>query len=193
MHTIHLHGAAAERFGPRFRLDVRDCPEAIRALSMQLKGFRDFIQDRDWRVVRGPLARNRELDLQSIGTAIGAARELHLIPVPSGSASGKGIGKILAGIALVAVSFVPGLNVAVAGAIFSLGVSVGLGGLSQVLAKTPKMTDVKDREESPASSLFNGPVNLTEPGNPYPIALGRKVRTGSVVAQAGLSTEQLPT
>jgi predicted phage tail protein len=192
MHTIYLHGAAAERFGGTFRMDVRDCPEAIRALSGQLKGFREFVSDRDWRIVRGPLAKNRELDLQSLGTAIGSARELHLVPVPAGSAKGKGIGKIVAGIALVAASFIPGLNVAVAGALFSLGVGVGLGGLSQVLAKTPKMTDVDDREENKASSLYNGPVNLTEPGNPYPIALGRKVRTGSVVAQAGLSTEQLP-
>ena len=194
MHVIHLHGAARERFGGPFRLDVRDAPEAVRALGYQLGGFREFVAASDWRVVRGPLEKGRELDVESLGLAIGRAGELHLIPVPAGSKDG-GIGKILAGVALVAASFVPGLNAIAGGALasglFSLGVSAGLAGISQALAKTPKQTEVEDREESPASALFNGPINLTEPGNPYPIALGRKVRTGSVVAQAGLSTEQL--
>ncbi len=192
MHLIVLHGAARTKFGGPFKLDVRDALEAVRALSAQLPGFRAFITDRSWRVVRGPLAKNRELDLDSLSTAIGRAGEIHFIPAPSGSASGKGAGKIILGVALVAASFVVGPASAFAAPLFGLGVSVGLAGISQVLAKTPKMTDVDDREEKPASSLFNGPVNLTEPGNPYPIALGRKVRTGSVVAQAGLSTEQLP-
>lgn len=57
-------------------------------------------------------------------------------------------------------------------------------------AKTPKQTGVDEREENKASSLLNGPVNLTESGNPYPIALGRNVRTGSVVVDAALTTEQ---
>ena len=190
LQTIHLHGAARARFGGPFRLDVRDAAEAVRALSFQLTGFRDMLVEGHWRVVRGPVENGGDLDLDSLNLAIGRARELHFIPVPELAAK-SGIGKVLAGVALVAASFIPGLNVTVAGAIFSLGLSVGLGGVSQLVAKTPKQGEMKEREAKPATKLFNGPVNLTEPGNPYPLALGRKVRVGSVVGQAGLTTEQL--
>jgi predicted phage tail protein len=195
MHTIHLHGAAAERFGGPFRMDVRDAPEAIRAIAMQRADFLPFLRQAHWRVIRGPLEKGAELDEQSFGLAIGRAGEIHLIPVPAGSVSGKGVGKIIAGIGLVALSFT-GVGALAGGAIgtglFGLGVSVGLAGISQVLAKTPVATDINEFENQPASKLFNGTgPNLTEPGHPYPLALGRIVRTGSVVAQIGLTTEQL--
>ena len=186
LQTIHLHGAAKKRFGGPFRLDVRDTAEAVRALC-QIPGFKKFVESADWRIVRGKLKRGYEIGEDAVRLAIGAAGELHFIPLPAGSGKkGKGIGKIVAGIALIALSFIPG-----AGLLLMVGVSVALAGVSTLMAKTPRTQDYNDREAKPASKLFNGPVNLTEPGNPYPIAYGRKVRTGSVVAAAGLSTEQL--
>jgi predicted phage tail protein len=186
-HTIHLHGAAKKRFGGPFRLDVRDTTEAVRALC-QIPGFKDFVEGADWRIVRGKLKRGQEIGEDALRLAIGAAGELHLIPLPIGSGKkGKGIGKIVAGVALIVLSaFTAG-----AGTMLLMGLSIVAAGVSTLTAKTPQTKDYNDREAKPASKLFNGPVNLTEPGNPYPIAYGRKVRTGSVVAAAGLSTEQL--
>jgi predicted phage tail protein len=185
LQTIYLHGAAKKRFGGPFRLDVRDTAEAVRALCL-IPGFKKFVEGADWRIVRGKLKRGQEIGEEAIRLAIGKAGELHLIPLPAGSGKkGKGIGKIIVGVALVVLSFWTG------GATLMLGLSMIAAGVSTLTAKTPQTKDYNDREAKPTSKLFNGPVNLTEPGNPYPIAYGRKVRTGSVVAAAGLSTEQL--
>lgn len=200
MHTIVLHGAAAERFGGPFILDVRDCREALRAIGCQRPAFIEMLKQSDWRIHRGPLDKGADLDEQSIGMAIGRAGELHLIPVAAGSVNGKGIGKIVAGVALVALSFT-GVGAAIGGvaygatisaAAFGLGASIALGGVAMLLAKTPQASNPNDREAEPGSKMFNGTgPNLTEPGHPYPLALGRIVRCGSVVGQVGLTTEQM--
>lgn len=189
--TITLHGAAA-RFGGPFRLDVRDPRQAVRALCLQLKGFREFLAAGEWRVTRarglGPAARQRMIGEDELGVALGRDGALHFIPMPIGSKNG-GIGKIILGAALITASFFVGGPVG--SVLFSIGVSSALAGVSQLVAPSPKVKDYGDREENPASRLFNGAVNLTEPGNCFPLALGRRVRTGSLVAQEGLSTEQL--
>lgn len=183
--TIHLHGAARARFGGPFRLDVTDAAEAVRALCRQLPGFRAFLRAGDWRVRRGEV----DLDLESLRLPIGRARVLHLIPMAAGAGKGKGIGKIVAGVALVAASFIPGLNVTVAGVLFSSGLSVGLAGVSSLIAPTPRVQSYKDRERAPGSALFNNTVQMTEPGSPLPLALGREVRAGSIVPSIGLTAE----
>ena len=208
MTAIHLHGAAKERFGGPFMLDVRDAPEAVRALGSQIKGFLQFVRDAEWRILRGRPEWNQELDEATLSLAVGRAGELHFIPVPSGSKN-SGVGKIVLGVALVAAAFVfapaaaagAGVLGAELGATAFLGITYGqialfgaalvFSGVSQLLAGTPSQPDYGKRERTQPSALFNGPVNLTEPGNPWPLAYGRKVRVGSVVVNAGIYSEQL--
>jgi predicted phage tail protein len=192
--AVRLYGHLRARFGREYRLAVKTPGEAVRALCAVVKGFEAHVRrhsEPGYRVL---------VDRTQIG-----ADELHhpsgiaaikIVPVVAGAGGG---GKILGGIALIGLSFVPGLNVAVwAGAsatfssiAFNLGISMVLGGVSQMLAGSPKAPTPAERPDNQPSYAFNGAVNVTAQGNAVPILIGR-MRVGSVVISSGLSTAQLP-
>lgn len=189
MKQIILHGSLAH-FGERFSLDVRDPAEAVRALTTQIKGFREAVEAGSWHVIRGPLEDGESLNEEGLTVGLGNQNEIHILPAIEG-AGGDGVGKVIGGIALVAASFIPGLNVAVAGALFSAGVSMSLGGVSMMLAPSPDSNyDDRESPDQRPSFLFDGPVNTSTQGLPVPVVYGR-IKTGSVVVSAGMTSEEL--
>ena len=82
-----------------------------------------------------------------------------------------------------------GVNLATA-ALVGGGLMI-LGGAAQAIATVPG-ADYNSREEADKRPgyLFNGPINTSEQGGPVPIVVGR-IRAGSVVVSAGISTERL--
>ena len=58
------------------------------------------------------------------------------------------------------------------------GLSMALGGLSQLLTPTPKTGESGDKDKS---YIMSGLPNLYEQGNPVPLAYGLDVLCGSVV------------
>ncbi|WP_374374525.1 hypothetical protein [Dongia sp.] len=201
--AIHLHGAARRKFGGPFSLSIRTPEEALRALMKLVPGFRDFIGGSDWKVIKGPIGhavkQGRDLDAEMLGMLMGSKRELHLVPVVAGAKRG-GMGKIIAGVAILALSVVTagaagafaagaagmaatvgGATAAAAGSfaityanIAMIGVSLILGGLSQRFAPSPRISDPKQREDSSQKTQnghFNGPVNLGELGQAIPITI----------------------
>lgn len=212
LRTVHLHGAAAQRFGGPFRFDVASPVECIRALSAQLSDFQAFLKQADWKIVRGIWGGGREIVIEELGLQFGRVTDLHLVPLPAGAAKGKGIGKVVAGVAIaiaaVALSIpsgggsialgaaalgpVAGFSVSF-GSIALAGVGIALGGVSQLLAKTPQVKGYSGREAADVnkpSFLFNGPVNTVVQGSTIPVLCGRRIRVGSVVASAGIFTER---
>ena len=129
-----------------------------------------------------------------------------------------GIGLIAAAIVLGPIGAAIGLTSAplfaagtgVATAIGYVGAAMVLGGTAQLLSPTlsantsssfgasasraPARESFSPRNNEPAdnrsSYIFNGAVNLTAQGNPVPICYGR-MKVGSVVVSAGLSTEDI--
>jgi len=127
-----------------------------------------------------------------------------------------GIGLIAAAIVLGPIGLgVLGATGAIAGtagvatAIGYVGAAMVLGGTAQLLSpalttgprsfgassgRAPARESFSPRNNEPAdnraSYIFNGAVNLTAQGNPVPICYGR-MRIGSVVISAGLSTEDI--
>ena len=120
------------------------------------------------------------------------------MPVVAG-AGGK-VGQILLGAALIAASFVMPLGAfgfgsavlfgttTVASLAFSVGVSLALGGVAQMLAPQPKFDG--PQEEQQPSYVFNGAVNTTAQGQPVPVGYGRMI-VGSAVISAGISVEDI--
>lgn len=211
LRKVHLHGALGDRFGSQFRLDVSTAPEAVRALSVQLQGFREFVADHSFRVVRGDLAIGFELGEDDLSFRLGRA-DLHIVPVLAGSGR-NGVGKIILGAVIIAAAFyfapavvgalgpTQGLGTAaftVAGSavtygnIAMVGAAIALGGISQALSPQPKVGDYSGREspDERPSFLFNGAVNTSEQGGPVPLIYGR-FRVGSQVVSAGLEVEQI--
>ena len=129
-----------------------------------------------------------------------------------------GIGLIAAAIVLGPIGAAIGLTSAplfaagtgIATAIGYVGAAMVLGGTAQLLSPTlsantsssfgasasraPARESFSPRNNEPAdnrsSYIFNGAVNLTAQGNPVPLCYGR-MRVGSVVVSAGLSTEDI--
>jgi predicted phage tail protein len=206
--TITLHGAAALRFGGPFQLDVSSPIEAIRALIRLKPGFQKFLENADWKVIRGPNDTGAESDIDEVKMTFGKVTELHMIPYPIGM-KGGGAGKIIVGAiiaiaAVVGAAFSGGATIAAAfaaeaafgvsyGSIAMFGISMILAGMASMLSAHPKGGNSASREapDQKPSFLFNGPVNVTQEGEPIPLVYGRKIRVGSVVGSAGIFTEEI--
>jgi predicted phage tail protein len=190
---VRLYGFLRQRYGRGYTFMIATPADAIRLLAVNFKDFRQVVggYEPGFRIVIGkaPLERDEQLHEPSGRQRIG------IVPVVAGAAGG---GKILAGIALIGLSFVPGLqavtlfgSTTLSSVAFNLGVSLALGGIAQALAGTPKAPTPIERPDNQPSYAFNGPVNVTAEGQPVPLAYGR-VRVGSVVISSGLSVAQLP-
>ena len=152
MVTIRLLGEAGRRFGRRFQLAVKTPAEALRALCVQLPELRQYLLESgengiNWRVVtEDPMGLDEDQMLWPM------SKRMVLAPLPAGRG---GAGKILAGVALVAVAILlPGIGGGVAATIFgtkfsalslaigSVGLSFIFGGVAEMLTPTPKMPTV---------------------------------------------------
>jgi predicted phage tail protein len=80
------------------------------------------------------------------------------------------------------------------GAIATLGVSMVLGGVASLLAQPPS-PNAATSQAAPGnqpSFLFNGVTNNSQQGGPVPLVFGTHL-VGSVVVNAGLNAEDIPT
>ncbi len=121
-------------------------------------------------------------------------KTIHFVAVVAGAA---GFGKILAGAALVGLSFylpgaalIEGFSFSASSLALNIGISMALGGLSQMIAGNPAAPTTPEAANNQPSYTFNGAVNTVGQGNPVPIAYGR-VRVGSQVISAGLEVAQI--
>ena len=193
MKTIILLGELGKRYGRRHTLDVKTPAEAVRALCANFKDFAAFVSASSDRNVGYRVLNKRE--------AVGedelhnpASQRITIAPVVAGA--GGSVGKILLGAALIAAAFfVPGLaavalfgTTTLATVAFSVGVSLALGGVAQMLAPQPK--SIGPQEEQQPSYVFNGAVNTSAQGQPVPVGYGRMI-VGSAVISAGISVEDI--
>ena len=122
MVTIRLLGEAGRLYGRRFQLAVKTPAEAVRALCLQIPGLRQYLLESgdkgiEWRVVT-----DHAEGLDEDQMLWPMSKRLVLAPLPAGR--GGGTGKIIAGVALVALAIV----FAPTGALFGLGMGIGTSG-----------------------------------------------------------------
>ncbi|WP_414440449.1 tail assembly protein [Burkholderia sp. 22PA0099] len=189
--TIRLYGALGTRFGRVHRYVVSSAADAVRALCMMVPGFeRDLVSSRDRGVGYAVLVGKRHLALEQLGQPAGGD-DIRIAPVLQGAKSG-GLFQILIGAAMIAASFIPGLNVALwagaSGFFLGTGIAMAAGGMAQLLAPSPEGLSTKDAPENTPSAVFNGPVNTTAQGGPVPLLYG-ELEIGSAVASAGIYAE----
>lgn len=196
MKTLNLYGSLKDKFPGEFKMDVATPGEAIRAMCIQLPGFEQEIKAGNWRVVRGPLEGNDEVNEEGLQMTLGTQNEMHLIPVIEGANSGAGM--IIVGIVMiVAAFFTGGTSIAAWGAMSTMLAGAGLGMVvGGIIASTTKMPGAganasgNEREADKASFLFDGPTNQSTQGVAVPRGYGR-VLVGSIVVSAGLYAEPM--
>ncbi|MBB6591189.1 tail assembly protein [Ralstonia solanacearum] len=188
--VVRLYGRLGARFGRVFHLAVRNPAEAVRALCVQVEGFRRELATSHERGIRYACFVGRrnigeaELELPPGGD------DIRIAPVLAG-AKQSGLFQTILGAAILAVAyFNPGgfLTGPMVTAAYGMGASMALGGVVQMLSPQQAGLSVRDSPDNGASYNFNGPVNTSAQGNPVPLLYGEMV-VGSAVISAGIYAE----
>jgi len=169
---IRLYGPLAKFVGQRkFLAEISSAGEAIRMLLANFPGLERHMADQHYKV----LVDDYETGLDEIHYP--ASQRIKIVPVLGGA--GGGVGKIIAGVALVAAAIVlgpvsggfMGLGMGLSGAGMgivgssvailagTIGTSLILGGVAQLLSPTPQLAQI-----GPASMNPGGGRNTTSEG-----------------------------
>ncbi len=214
LRSIKLYGNLKELYSGDIEFDVDTVAEAIRACIYQIDGFENTIRNGEYRISLNADDPENDVDESIAPFNLGSTvHTIHIIPVMAGAKRG-GIGKVVLGVAMIGLAVATGGGsltlgggaVAIAGSgvstaagiviststIASLGVSMVLGGVSQLLTPQVGAGSASNYEsvDQRASFLFNGPVNTSAQGAPVPLVYGR-IRTGSHVVSSGLVSENI--
>lgn len=185
---VYLEGEIGHKFGKEFTMNVSSFSEVMRCLDANFSGFKKYLIDSDEKgigficeVAGAPLQDERELLLNY------SEGDMIITAVPAGS--GRGIGKVIAGIVLLYIGFTvmgpymstlmgeggfaalsaTGKAAVVGGTIAaSAGVNLAMTGIAEMLAPDPS-TD-NDQDES---YLFQGTGQTILEGDPVPVLYGQ--------------------
>lgn len=193
--TVKLYGSMRKRFGREFELAVSSPQEAIRALSNQIPGFKEYLfNSKAAGLTFAVFLGKRNVGIDDLDNPAGQD-EIRIAPVIEGSKRG-GLLQTIAGIALIAVAVVAtgGLGAAFvasgwAGAAAGVGLSMALGGIVQMLSPQPKGIGAKDDPNNMPSYSMNGAVNTQAQGNPVPLCYGGPLFIGSATISGGIFAE----
>jgi predicted phage tail protein len=198
LRKIKLYGLLAQFIGKRvLQADVASAAEALRFLVANFPAVEKHMADQHYRVTVG----SEDLTLDQLHEPTGL-QDIKIVPVLTGA--GGSTGSILAGVALIALSFgigaIASAGVALGGlagigtvatAFVGVGASLVLGGVAQLLSPVPTVTQGANSNTDPRKSYsFSGIQQTSRQGTPVPICYGLTL-TGSVVISAGIDTEQV--
>lgn len=182
---IKLSGSLGRRFGVFHELAVESYPEAIRALSSQVSGFKDFMQSEVGSRMRFAVFVDGKNVGQNDESHWSCAKEIRIIPIPTGSKSG-GLFQVVLGAVVMATAFFTGggslaLMGTFASSAFMMGGAMALGGVMQMIS--PQQGGSKMRVDSPENApsyAFGGAVNTTAAGYPIPVPFGYRTVGGAI-------------
>ena len=210
LRKVRLYGQLAKFVGRTvLEADLSTTAEVVRMLIANFPALEEHMADQHYKVLVG----ERALTLDELHFPVGQ-EEIKIVPVVVGAGGNAGL-TILAGVALVALSFVSFGGTAFAGAagaaglgifggtgaafgssaLFFIGAGLLLTGIAQAISPVPATPQGPDTEQDPRKSQsysFSGVQNTSRGGTPVPIVYG-KTLTGSVVISAGIDTVQVRT
>src|SRR5260363_181358 len=131
MRDIRLYGHLGRRFGHRFRLEVASPLEAVRALSVQLPGFRDYLLTHSAPGYRFFVGQRNVVEEELHTHSAGSVMEI--VPVIAGPSRGflnVALGTVLIGHALWNPLAMPAWLIR---GMKAIGTSLALSGPSQLL------------------------------------------------------------
>jgi predicted phage tail protein len=139
LRKIKLYGKLAKFIGHRvLEADVASAAEAVRFLLANWPELEAHMNDQHYRVSIGTY----DLTAEELHHPAGAA-PISFVPVVAGAGA---VGRIIAGIALVAIGlFVPGIGALGVQILVGVGASLVLGGIAQLLTPTPSTSTRRRR------------------------------------------------
>ncbi len=210
LREIRVYGELAKFMGVRsFMAEARDVAEAVRYLLVNFAGLEGHMVQHDYRILVGGYSISEKEISYPIGQDV-----IRIIPVVAGAGGKRGLGQILAGVAIIGLSILTAglFGFALGGAAglgtfgtigVGIGASLALGGVAQMLTPVPRIAPpaamsgysstytpqtMRESEMDPQKSYsFSGIQNTSVQGTPVPIIYGETV-VGSVVISANIST-----
>ena len=207
---VSLLGELGRKFGRKYSFMASSPKDVFSALCNQLQGFKQYMENAHENGIGFRLVDDDPEGMDYANFAMGC-RRLIVAPIVSG---GGTIGRILIGVALVALAFVPGIGWAAGVAatsssallggiggtvgsfmlsgtiMFSLGSSLILSGIASLLA--PPVSNPKSDTAKKESFLFDRAAELTTQGNPVPILYGRFLAASPLIISSAITTQQVP-
>lgn len=192
---IRLYGRAGVLFGRVHYAVVNNTADAVRYLCQMIPGFHSYLaRSADAGIGFACFIGKQNIDETQLDYPVGKS-PIRIAPIIRGSKRG-GLFSIVLGAALIGVSFIPGLNVAVwAGAsatwatvAFGMGASLLLSGVQAMMAPRPNSMAVPNSPENKPSYNFSGPVTTYAQGNAMPLLYG-EMHTGSARLSASIISE----
>jgi predicted phage tail protein len=181
---IKLGLGLGRRFGRVHEFAVGDAKEAIRALSSQVPGFKEYMgshvgQNSHFAIfVDGKNINEHRLDADK------PMKEIRIMPIPQGRKSG-GLFQTVLGAALIVVGVVFQQYYLV-----GAGISLAAGGVAQLLS--PQATGFQNESESAenrASYAFGSAVNTVAAGYPVCLPYGYRTVGGSVFSSGSYAED----
>tara|TARA_Y100000004_G_scaffold22794_1_gene23150 strand:- start:450 stop:1031 length:582 start_codon:yes stop_codon:yes gene_type:complete len=188
---ITVYGRLARFLGQRtFEAEINSSVDAIRFLLANFPKLQSHMIEQNYCIKVG----NYSIDENEIEMPVGS-QDVKIVPVIAGSK--RGLGKFIAGIAIVgfvvatggvgALSLAGGTGfLATAG---NIGIYLALSGAAEMLTPVPKPPGVSDDPQQRNFS-FNGVQNTGRAGVAIPVVYG-EIFTGSLVVSAGIDTEDI--
>ena len=180
--TVRLLGDLGERYGAEHEyFNLKSPAEAIKLLCINKPEFmQELCEAHEHGIGYRVIQAGTDLDYPDLGLPLGS-HDLIVTPVVTGSGGGGGIGRILAGVGLVAAAIFLGpigfsaiglsapllaAGTGIATAVGAIGASLILGGVSEMIAPQPVIPNLggmfaRNRFLSAESTSTDGPQSVT--------------------------------
>ena len=217
LRNVYFEGEMGDKFLPHMQIDCENTAEVFRCLDANFSEFMPYLAEKHEEEVGFHIEiAGQEVDyLEECIMTIGEG-DFMVTPVPAGS--GKGFGKILAAVAIIALVAVGGAlilqagTMGLAGGLSAAGLSAGLSfaagtvlgkiaiglaiglalsGLAEMMAPDPSVDAEFEQDQS---YLFNGQAQNIIQGDPVPVLYGKLRVPGQPIsfemmgANAGLNS-----
>lgn len=202
--TIHLGGKLGQLFGKRWDLMVASPAEAIRAIDVNLKGeLRKYLlkQGKTKFYKVGVGKKDALIEEKELGNRSGNST-IYISPVAKGRSSG--LGKVLAGVAIIAAIALTGgfaaggWAMAAGGGLGGWGVvavgmsaSLILGGITQMLTPSPNFNqNAEGDSRGDGSTIFQGGSTAISQGGAIGLVYGRALVTPMPISISTNNTDR---
>lgn len=195
----------ARKFGKIHQFHVADLNEMLRAMCSQVPGFKKYVSNAHLNGIRFAFFRGKNnIGLQEFNMS-SSADEFMMMPITEGSKRGGTLQIVVGAIALVAAFFTAGMSLAAWGAaigtttaaglattaLTSIGLSMMLGGVVQMLTPQPKYNiGSSSSTDNKPNYAFGAPVNTVAMGYPVPVLYGQREIGGAIISAGSFTSDQ---
>lgn len=175
-----------KQYGDKYKINADTAAEALNCLYIQIKGLKEDIKKGFFRV------RINKKDISEKTIQFGLQSQLppnsviHIVPVTAGAKNG-GVFNVIAGAILVVVGVIGCVWGGWGAPFIAAGIGMMVGGMAQMMTKTPKMKD-NANDDGKNSTSFSSLENNAAQGAPVPLPYG-EIMAGSRVESQGIETK----